>query len=164
MYTEKDPKIYLAGDIMSLGSQHEMSLVEDICEELKIPYYSPRKCMSINDKHTQTEESNNTLAERIVKKDCDMLKEVSTVVFNLQQHALGTITELGYLLGLKHAGIVKNVFVVYHDIRRNNNLNEKNDRRSRSINQFVYGAILELTNNQGIITLEELKKELEKLS
>lgn len=154
---------YLAGDIMSRGSQHEAFLIEQILEEVGIDFYSPRLNKSINDKKAVTEEENNKLAERIVKADTEHLNQADIIVFNVKESSIGTLIEVGQVLGLHNNQDNKKCFFIFDDIRRTN-LMEIGDRRSWSINQYLHGAILELTNGKGILnSLEELKEELQKI-
>lgn len=168
----KKTTLYLAGDIMTKGSQ--LARDKEYGELLnKLPnteIYSPIANKDINDKTNMTEADNEGLAERIVKADVDRLLDSDTVVLEYQPHAIGTITELGILYGFKKAcelmeDILDDPFEVDHikleklqeltnklkpkvfvhsDDLRNTNLNEKGFRRSHSINQFAYGVILDL--------------------
>ncbi len=67
-------------------------------------------------------------------------------------------------MGLHNNKDKKKYFFLYDDIRRTT-LEEIGDRRSWSINQYLHGAILELSNGRGILnSLDELKEELEKIA
>ena len=188
---EEEPKkkhnLYLAGDIMTKGSQ--LARDKEYGELLnKLPnaeIYSPIANKDINDKTNMTEEDNEGLAERIVKADVDRLLDSDTVVLEYQPHAIGTITELGILYGFKKAcelmeDILDNPFeadcvkldqlfelrnklspkvFVHSDDLRNTNLNEKGFRRSHSINQFAYGVILDLADD--IKEWDKIVKELQ---
>ena len=156
-------KVYIAGDIMSIGSQYELQLITDIVKKFDLDYYSPIENKSINDKSNVTEEENNKLAERIVEADSRRLEESDIVIFNIKQHALGTLCELGQvyqMLRMYGPDIAPRCLFLYSDIRRDTNLNEKNDRRSWSINQYLYGIVLELSDGKGFISLEDLPSEL----
>ncbi len=154
--------IYVAGDIMSQGSQYELKQIEDLLDQAGLEYYSPRKNASINDKKKQTVESNNGLAERIVKADTERLEQADIIVFNLKQHAIGTMCEVGQVYGMVRAGAKKKCYFLYDDIRRTD-LPEVADRRSWSINQYLYGLVLALSDGAGFLTLEQLAEELKKL-
>ena len=171
------PFVYIAGDIMSTGSQYELERIEEVVKKLGFDYYSPIKNKDINDKSNVTEEENNILAERIVKEDTERLMKADIVIFNYKNYAEGTKIEIGQCLGWKQEGIDladyywqdedtreveeghKKYICLFDDIR-NTNLNEKGFRRSHSINQYIYGAILELTDGKGFIPFEDLEKEL----
>lgn len=137
--------------------------------------YSPVQNKSINDKSNVTEEENNCLAEKIVAADVERLWNSDYTVLCTEQSAIGTMCEMGILYGwmymahklisiyqacvlkeLSYEEIVdklmheiirifdKKNYAHYFDIRTNH-LNEKDWRRSFSINQFLYGIILAAT-------------------
>lgn len=159
----KKLKAYIAGDIMSVGSQYESSLIEKILDEVGIEYYSARLNKEINDKQNVSQEDNNKLAEKIVKQDTDKIKEADIIIFNLKSHALGTIAELGQVWGLNNNSMNKRCYFLYDDIRRTD-IPETGDRRSWSINQYLYGLVLALSDGKGFLSgLDELKEELSTL-
>lgn len=189
----KLPLGYVGGDIMTHGSQLARQEECDKMDaaELNITYYSPAQNKSINDKSNMTEEQNNCLAEKITAADIDRLWNSDFAVMCTEQSAIGTMCELGCLYGWHYmanklleiceddaiqnnddfAAIIeeeirrianKNVFAHYFDIRTNH-LNEKDWRRSFSINQLLYGMILACTKDNKLhenfdSILEELKK------
>ncbi len=206
MANEKKPFIYLAGDIMSHGSNLARQEEYDkfISEGINADVYSPVLNKSINDKSAMTEDQNNHLAEKITAEDIGRLWESDAVVISPEQSAVGTLCELGCLYGWYYVGLVldriisgivdelgdgefddekrtlfeqklapivvmlyeklmnKTVFAHYFDIRTNH-LNEKDWRRSFSINQLLYGMILACTkdhelNNSFDDALVKLKK------
>lgn len=160
----KQNYVYIAGDIMSSGSQYEALQIENILREVGIPFYSPRLNKSINDKKAVTVEDNNKLAERIVKADTEHLNFANVIIFNIKESSIGTLIEVGQVLGLHNNKDKKKCFFLYDDIRRTT-LEEIGDRRSWSINQYLHRAILELSNGRGILnSLDELKEELEKIA
>ena len=140
--------------------------------DLPVNVYSPVQNKSINDKANMTEEENNCLAEKITEADIERLWNSDFTVMEPRQDAIGTLCEVGCLYGwwymrrklnnicqkafdegkscqemamdildeLKRIGEKKNFFH-YFDIRTNH-LNEKDWRRSFSINQLLYGMIL----------------------
>lgn len=139
--------------------------------------YSPVQNKSINDKSNMTEEENNHLAEKICEADIERLWNSDYTVLCPEQSAIGTMCEMGVLYGWKymanklidiyqtcvlkeltHEEIVdklmneilrifdKNNYAHYFDIRTNH-LNEKDWRRSFSINQMLYGMILYATED-----------------
>lgn len=172
-------KMYLAGNIMSHGDalarQEEYDRVKELGLDLDI--YSPILNKSINDKTSVTEEENNHLAEKIVEADIDRLWNSDTVVICPEQHAIGTLCELGVLFGWQYMAdklfemkpediwqtILKirnqDIYAHYPDIRTNH-LNEKDWRRSFGINQMLYGMIKYIEKNGDIETLEDILKEL----
>lgn len=187
------PLGYVGGDIMTHGSQLARQEECDKMDAagLKVQYYSPAQNKSINDKSNMTEEQNNCLAEKITAADIERLWNSDFAVMCTEQSAIGTMCELGCLFGWKYMAdrlleicnstdfsdndqfaeaieeeirriANKNVFAHYFDIRTNH-LNEKDWRRSFSINQLLYGMILECTKDHKLhenfdSVLEELKK------
>ena len=171
---EKRPLGYLGGDIMTHGSNLARQYEYDKFIEAEIPVdiYSPIMNKSINDKSNVTEEENNHLAEKIVAADVERLWNSDFTVLSTEQSAIGTMCEMGILYGWKYMAdklldifyndnlseeearhkvmeeIIriadKKNYAHYFDIRTNH-LNEKDWRRSFSINQFLYGIILAAT-------------------
>ena len=129
MSEQKRPLGYLGGDIMTRGSNLARQEEYDKFEEAGIPgeVYSPVQNKSINDKSNMTEEENNCLAEKIVAADVERLWNSDYTVLCTEQSAIGTMCEMGKIA------------------RDKNHLNEKDWRRSFSINQFLYGIILAAT-------------------
>lgn len=193
MINKTPPLGYVGGDIMTHGSQLARQEECDKMDAagLNITYYSPAQNKSINDKSNMTEEQNNCLAEKITAADIDRLWNSDFAVMCTEQSAIGTMCELGCLYGWHYmanklleicednaiqnnddfAAIIeeeirrianKNIFAHYFDIRTNH-LNEKDWRRSFSINQLLYGMILACTKDNKLHenfddVLEELKK------
>ena len=160
----KLPLGYVGGDIMTHGSQLARQEECDKMDAagLEVTYYSPAQNKSINDKSNMTEEQNNCLAEKITAADIERLWNSDFAVMCAEQSAIGTLCEIGCLFGWKYMAdrlleicnstdfsdndqfaeaieeeilriANKNVFAHYFDIRTNH-LNEKDWRRSFSIN------------------------------
>lgn len=139
--------------------------------------YSPVQNKSINDKSNMTEEENNHLAEKICEADIERLWNSDYTVLCPEQSAIGTMCEMGVLYGWKYMAekllkiykqcaeeevpwevlgervgdeilriLGKRNYAHYFDIRTNH-LNEKDWRRSFSINQMLYGMILYATED-----------------
>lgn len=180
-------KIYLAGDLLTKGSIMQREWEKRKLEEAGLRVHSPVEDEEINDKRNQTEESNNGLAERIVRKDTKAMLESDVVVIEPQPFALGTHVELGQLKGMKDMAkmvgailaeenlsegerlkgiaelvklmIKKPVYAHFGDIRRTE-IPERGDRRSWGVNQYVYGAVLDLTDGVGFRDFEEIVEEV----
>ena len=91
-------------------------------------------------------------------KDC--AKELDQILFEAQE--MNDKDALNHLSTNIHKLINqydKKVYPHLEDIRRTN-IPECSDRRSWSINQYVYGTILDVTNGHGIYEWEEIIKEL----
>ena len=171
------PLGYLGGDIMTHGSNLARQEEYDKFKEAHIPgeVYSPVQNKSINDKSNMTEEENNHLAEKICEADIERLWNSDYTVLCPEQSAIGTMCEMGVLYGWKYMAdklleklkstpsktayealdeiyneieriASKKNYAHYFDIRTNH-LNEKDWRRSFSINQMLYGMILAATTD-----------------
>ena len=188
--------IFLAGDMLKKGSILLREQEAKELRELGHKIYSPIEDKSINDKTNQTEESNNGLAERIVRTDTRGILNSDVIVIEPHENALGTMVELGQIKGYKDCArelksildrVVesecddsqavnrlamelhflikkydKKVFPHLEDIRRTN-IPETGDRRSWSINQYVYGVCLDLTDGKGLYEWEEILEELKEV-
>ena len=157
---------------------------------LPVEVYSPVQNKSINDKSNMTEEENNHLAERITAADIERLWNSDFVVMSPEQSAIGSMCETGCLFGWKYMTDMllemikkseaegKSVISIYDDLVneikrinekqnffhyfdiRTNHLNEKDWRRSFSINQLLYGMILYTAKNGDFETFDEIMKHL----
>ena len=188
--------IYLAGDMLKKGSILLREQEAKELRELGHKIYSPIEDKSINDKTNQTEESNNGLAERIVRNDTRGILNSDVIVIEPHENALGTMVELGQIKGYKDCArelksildrLVKSecddsqavnrlamelhflikkydkkVYPHLEDIRRTD-IPEVGDRRSWSINQYVYGVCLDLTDGKGLYEWEEILEELKEV-
>lgn len=160
---------------------------------LPVEVYSPVQNKSINDKSNMTEEENNHLAEKITAADIERLWNSDFVVMSPEQSAIGSMCETGCLFGWKYMTDMllemikkseaegKSVISIYDDLVneikrinekqnffhyfdiRTNHLNEKDWRRSFSINQMLYGMILYTAKNGDFETFDEILKHLEEL-
>lgn len=160
---------------------------------LPVEVYSPVQNKSINDKSNMTEEENNHLAEKITEADIERLWNSDFVVMCPEQSAIGSMCETGCLFGWKWMAEKllslyqeskvngeddeqtltriydellrindKKNFFHYFDIRTNH-LNEKDWRRSFSINQLLYGMILYTSETGDFESFENIMKRLEGL-
>ena len=179
-------KVYIAGDMLKLGSQMLREKEAKEIAELGYKIHSPKDDKEINDKSAQTEESNNSLAEKIVKKDTEGIISSDIIVIEPTNDALGTMVELGQIKGMKDMAkmvldainnieydrealhntmalcesmINKKVYSHYEDCRRTT-IPEKADRRSWSVNQYVYGVCLDLTEGKGFYEWSEILEGL----
>jgi len=162
--------------------------------EIPVDVYSPVQNKSINDKANMTEEENNCLAEKITDADIERLWNSDFTVMEPRQDAVGTLCETGCLYGWDYmarrlihlyytelqktdddhealAEVMKEIFRIslkanyfhYFDIRTNH-LNEKDWRRSFSINQLLYGMILACSFDHKLYNkFDEVLSELERI-
>lgn len=186
--SNKKPLGYLGGDIMTFGSNlaRQYEYDEFIKRNLPVDVYSPVMNKSINDKSNMTEEENNHLAEKITAADIERLWNSDFVVMCPEQSAIGSMCETGCLYGWKYMAqklvdiledttdedrytkiynelqriLSKQNYFHYFDIRTNH-LNEKDWRRSFSINQLLYGMILYTSKNGDFESFDEIMQHLE---
>lgn len=100
---KKEKMIYLAGDMLKKGSIMLRNQESKEVRELGYKVYSPIEDKSINDKSNQSEESNNGLAEKIVRNDTNGILSSDIIIIEPHENALGTMVELGQIKGYKDA-------------------------------------------------------------
>ena len=187
----EEKTIYMAGHILNEAMvdyrEKQHNEVEKI---IGVRPYSPHQDKSINDKANTIQEG---LAERILKNDFKAMQESDIFVFDVLNEGLGTIAEIGIVLGMKYQAhklaeaydnsiytttseniaeeikeakriINKPVLCYCSDIRQGHGKSYIDpDRAEFSTNQFVYGLVLSLTNGEGFISWEEVKEKLASL-
>lgn len=101
-------------------------------------------------------------AERIVFNDTLGMETSDVMIFDYLPHAQGTICEMGYAQHLKRASEKDiKIYVQCTDIRQGTgHISNEQDRAEFSINQYVYGVIMDVTDGRGIQTFDEICKEL----
>ena len=96
----KDKVCYLGGHILSQGMvEYRQKQHDEVEGIIGVTPYSPINDKSINDKSNAVQEG---LAERILHNDFKAMQESDILVFDVLNEGLGTIAELGILLGMKH--------------------------------------------------------------
>ncbi|PTJ54243.1 nucleoside 2-deoxyribosyltransferase [Mammaliicoccus sciuri] len=99
-YSDKDKVVYSGGHILNQAfveyrdKQHNQLAAIDGIEP-----YSPHKDASINDKSNAEQTG---LAERILANDFKAMQESDVFIFDVLNEGLGTIAEMGIVLGMKH--------------------------------------------------------------
>ena len=180
----KKEKVYLAGDLLNRGSVLLRQKEAKELRELGVNVVSVIENEKINNKKKQTIESNNTLAERIVENDLREMLEADTIIINPESFAIGTNIELGFCTAWKETSklmkeilnrdlsdenkikeleqlsneLDKEILPHIEDIRRHD-LPEIGDRRSFSLNAFMYGCCLRTTDGKGLFEWEEILDE-----
>lgn len=147
--------IYNGGDMLSLANQLMHSEENEQLRKLGYEVYSPQDDKTINDKTNQSVESNNSLAEKIFDRDTKGMEKADIIIFEVSNDNVGTTCEIGQWAQqerIRPTG--KRYYFHSYDIRRTN-IPEIGDRRSWSINQYLYGAILSL-NPKGIMNWEDI--------
>lgn len=153
-------KVYLGGDMLSHGQQMRREWEKKELERLGFKVYAPQDDKDINDKQNANQTG---LAERIVYNDTAGIYKSDILIFDYLPHAQGTIAEMGYVHGLLQ--YVDNdkydIYVQCTDVRQGTgHIPSEQDRTEFSINQYVYGVILDITDGRGIQTFEEICQEL----
>ena len=178
-------KVYVAGDMLNVGSQLQRKMESEELAKLGIEKYVPHENKSINDK--QATKGQDDLAERIVKADTEAILEATHVMIEPMPHALGTCVELGQIyqhnllmnklwevlydsdseldfamrvIEIMDKYPVKKVYPHMQDIRRHDEP-RVGDRREWGCNAYVYGTVLDLTDGKGFYEYPEIYQELE---
>ena len=188
---KEDKVVYMAGHILNQAMVEYREKQHNEVEGIKgAKPYSPHQDKSINDKSNAEQ---TKLAERILNNDFKAIKESDVFVFDVLNEGLGTIAELGIVLGMKHQAekllesyensiykttsqeisdeikearriVNKPVYCYCSDIRQGHGKPyDDPDRAEFSTNQFVFGMILSLTNGEGFISWEEVKERLKNI-
>lgn len=153
-------RIYNGGDMLSIANQVMHTKENRQLKDLGFQVYSPQDDKAINDKANQTVKSNNSLAEKIFDRDTKGMEQADIIIFEVSNNNVGTTTEIGQWAmqeRIKPTG--KRYYFHSYDIRRTS-IPEIGDRRSWSINQYLYGAILSL-NPKGIMSWPSIITELQ---
>lgn len=181
--------VYIAGDMLNVGSQLQRTMEREKVEEMGIPLYNPMDNKSINDK--QALKNDTGLAEKIVFADTNAILYSDVIMIEPISHALGTHVELGqiYMFNMMHdiineivtnqeksdAEKVQEIVKFYQenprklvmphlqDVRRID-APEAGDRRSFGVNQYVYGVCLDLTDGKGFYSYDEIWETLSKVN
>ncbi|AAO47467.1 nucleoside 2-deoxyribosyltransferase [Staphylococcus aureus] len=96
----KDKVIYMGGHILNEAMvDYRDKQHKEVDGIVGVTPYSPHKDKSINDKANAEQ---TKLAERILTNDFKAMQESDIFVFDILNEGLGTIAELGILLGMKH--------------------------------------------------------------
>lgn len=97
---KEDKVVYMAGHILNQAMVEYREKQHNEVEGIQgVKPYSPHQDKSINDKSNAQQE---LLAERILKNDFKAMQESDVFVFDVLNEGLGTIAELGIVLGMKH--------------------------------------------------------------
>lgn len=150
--------IYILGDMLSLGEQLRRAYEKSAFKRLGYKVHNPQDDKSINDKQNADQQG---LAERIVANDTRAIEEADIIVADYLPHAQGSLCELGYIQKLKRIKPELEVYVHCTDVRQGTgHIPTEQDRAEFSINQYVYGVILEVTEGRGVQDFEEIRQEL----
>lgn len=187
----KELQVYNGGHILNDAMvEYRNKQADQINSIIGIKCYNVLDDKSINDKANAEQ---TQLAERILNNDFKAMQESDIFVFDVLNEGLGTNAEFSILLGMKHQAqklidkyknidfreldiniqedilesyniVNKPVLIYCSDIRQGHGKGYSDpDRAEFSTNQFIYGCVLSLTNGEGFISWEEVKKRLEEL-
>lgn len=96
----KELQVYNGGHILNDAMvEYRNKQAEQINSIIGVKCYNVLEDKSINDKASAQQEG---LAERILNNDFKAMQESDIFVFDILNEGLGTIAELGILLGMKH--------------------------------------------------------------
>lgn len=152
--------IYILGDMLSHGQQLRRAYEKSAFRDLGYHVHNPQDDKSINDKSNADQQG---LAERIVANDTAGIESADIIVADYLTHAQGSICELGYIQKLKRDKPELEVYVHCTDVRQGTgHIPNEQDRAEFSINQYVYGVILEITEGVGIQDFESIRQTLQK--
>lgn len=151
--------IYNGGGMLSLANQHMHSKENKQLRALGYQVYSPQDDKTINDKQNQSVESNNSLAEKIFDHDTSGMEKADIIIFEVSNDNVGTTCEIGQWAQQERIKPTNKKYYFHsYDVRRTS-IPEIGDRRSWSINQYLYGAILSL-NPKGIMDWQDILNSL----
>lgn len=182
--------IYVAGDLLSEGAKMRREWEASQLRKAGATLHVPHEDASINDKANAVQEG---LAERIVANDTQGIVDSDVIVIDAHENGKGTLVELGQIKGMKdmaemvkdaleaeevpfecgstyfrvmdvvNSVLDKKVYAHNTDIRRANSQPQSGDRREYGPNQYVYGTVLELTDNHGFYTWDEIIEEVKEM-
>lgn len=159
-------QVYLGGGMLDLGDQMRREYEKSELTKLGYKVYAPQDDKDINDKDNANQDN---LAERIVDNDTLGMTTSQILIFDYLPHNQGTICEMGFVqymlkdLSRLSTSIyaIPKVYVQCTDIRQGTgHISKEQDRQEFSINQYVYGVILEITEGRGIQTFDEILEDL----
>lgn len=190
---KKELQVYLGGDILSSGSYLLRDIQRDEINNIKgVKCYSPKDDKSINDKANAVQEGlaerilqndyyamynsdvytfdvENTAVGTVneIGIILGMKRQAEEVLKRLDKvkEKYGTLNqEDEELYNFNKTLVDRPVFCYCSDLRQGHGKPYIDpDRAEYSINQFLLGSTLALTNGEGLISWEEVLKRLEKL-
>ena len=183
-------KTYLAGDLLSEGAKMRREWEAEQLRKAGANLHVPHEDKSINDKANAVQEG---LAERIVANDTKGIIDSDVIVIDAHENGKGTLVELGQIKGMRDMAkmildiryknrrsfdyaeeldeiylevekiLRKTIYAHNTDIRRANDKPQAGDRREYGPNQYVYGTVLDLTDNHGFSDWDEIIEEVKEL-
>ena len=185
------PVIYTAGDMLSEGARMRRAWEAEQLRSLGATLHVPHEDKSINDKANAVQEGlaerivendtkgiidsdvividahengKGTLVELgQIKGMKDMADIVLSSVLDVTNGVLSERDALDLIQADVESMLEKKVFAHNTDIRRANGKPQAGDRREYAPNQYVYGTVLELTDNHGFYDWDEIIEEVKEL-
>ncbi|WP_323705983.1 nucleoside 2-deoxyribosyltransferase [Mammaliicoccus sciuri] len=147
----KDKVIYMGGHLLNQAMveyrEKQHNEVEGI---IGVTPYSPHQDKSINSKADAVQEG---LAERILNNDFKAMQASDAFVFDVLNEGLGTIAELGIVLGMKHqAQLAINEIkktIDTHGYIADDNLDEVYELAVETVNKPVYCYCSDIRQGHG---------------
>ena len=185
------PVIYLAGHMLDAGAVMRREWEAEQLRKTGANLHVPHEDKSINDKANAVQEglaerivANDT--QGIVDSDVividahengkgtlvelgqikgmkDMAETVLHMVLGVSNGVLSERAALGMIQAEVESIVEKKVYAHNTDIRRANSQPQAGDRREYGPNQYVYGTVLELTNNHGFYDWDEIIEEVKEM-
>lgn len=183
--------IYTAGDLLSEGAKMRREWEAEQLRKAGANLHVPHEDKSINDKANAVQEglaerivSNDT--QGIIDSDVividahengkgtlvelgqikgmkDMAETVLHMVLGVSNGVLSERAALDMIQAEVNSVLEKKVYAHNTDIRRANDKPQAGDRREYGPNQYVYGTVLELTNNHGFYDWDEIIEEVKEM-
>lgn len=99
--------VYLAGPLFNEEDNKELDVIESICEQLELNYFSPRKHSQADFASAKTLEDRDKVATKILEDNHTAIQQSAFVLANTRDFDSGTMYELGY------AGALGIPFITY---------------------------------------------------
>ena len=185
------PVIYTAGDMLSEGARMRRAWEAEQLRSLGATLHVPHEDKSINDKANAVQEGlaerivendtkgiidsdvividahengKGTLVELgQIKGMRDMADIVLSSVLDVTNGVLSERDALDLIQADVESMLEKKVYAHNTDIRRANDKPQAGDRREYGPNQYVYGTVLELTDNHGFYDWDEIIEEVKEM-
>ena len=185
------PTIYVAGDLLSEGAKMRRAWEAEQLRSTGATLHVPHEDKSINDKANAVQEGlaerivandtkgiidsdiividahengKGTLVELgQIKGMKDMAETVLHTILGVSNGVLSERDALDMVQADVESVLEKKVYAHNTDIRRANDKPQAGDRREYAPNQYVYGTVLELTNNHGFYDWDEIIEEVKEL-
>ena len=185
------PTIYVAGDMLSEGARMRRAWEAEQLRKAGANLHVPHEDKSINDKANAVQEglaerivANDT--QGIIDSDIividahengkgtlvelgqikgmkDMAETVLHTILGVSNGVLSERDALDMIQADVESVLEKKVYAHNTDIRRANTQPQAGDRREYAPNQYVYGTVLDVTEDKGFYDWEEIIEEVKEM-